>query len=197
MSYREKAAHVLNGAEDSLRRLLEQALLDKEYKEIAAIAPLADAVTGLLRSIQQPGTESSVAPLGRALKGERPDRTTRAQDYAGYPRFEREDDRLVKIGWSKKEAQAYEQRAPRDVVFLMGKLLSRDNITNPFSMDELMERMSKEADDEVPSYQAYLALAWFRSIDVVERRGKNRYIVQNGHLTNSELRRLWDSLPTR
>jgi hypothetical protein len=196
MSYREKAAHVLNGAEDSLRRLLEQALLDKEYKEVAAIAPLADAVTDLLHSIQQSGTESSVASLGRALRGEPPDRTTRAQDHDGYPRFEREDDRLVKIGWSKKEAQAYEQRAPRDVVFLMGKLLSRDHITNPFSMDELMERMSKEA-DEVPSYQAYLALAWFRSIDVVERRGKNRYIVQNGYLTNSELRRLWDSLPTR
>jgi len=48
---------------------------------------------------------------------------------------------------------------------------------------------------EIPSYQAYVALAWFRALGAVEERGRDGFAVVNGGLTPERLEQAWRELP--
>jgi hypothetical protein len=103
----------------------------------------------------------------------------------------------VKIGWSKRDERVYEHRAPREVVFLVSTAIStKVKPKAVFTMDQILP-VNDEAGAEVPSYQAYLALAWLRSLGLVQRKGKEGYALANGALDNSKLQRLWNSVPGR
>jgi len=65
-----------------------------------------------------------------------------------------------------------------------------------FTMDQILP-VNDSAVTEVPSYQAYLALAWLRSLGLVQRKGKEGYALTNGALDNAKLQRLWNSVPDR
>ena len=65
-------------------------------------------------------------------------------------------------------------------------------IETPFLMDELMPFKMRDG-EEIPSYQAYLALAWFRSLGVVESRGKDGYAVTVPDL-QSRVEQAWNDL---
>ena len=103
----------------------------------------------------------------------------------------------MKIGWSKRDERVYEHRAPRDIVFLVGVAISTKVKPKAiFTMDQVLPVQNGDG-NEVPSYQAYLALAWLRSIGLVQRHGKEGYALTNGTLDNTRLRRLWNSIPDR
>ena len=57
--------------------------------------------------------------------------------------------------------------------------------------------LRKKDGSETPSYQAYLVLAWLRSLGIVERTTEGRFAVSDVALDNKMLARLWDSIPKR
>jgi hypothetical protein len=121
----------------------------------------------------------------------------RRQKPEDFPRFERDGDKLVKIGWSKRDERVYEHRAPRDIVFLVSTAIStRVKPKAVFTMEQILP-VNDGSGTEVPSYQAYLALAWLRSLGLVQRKGKEGYALANGALDNAKLQRLWSSVPDR
>lgn len=207
MSFLQDAQKILHDTESSLRQLIERALSAQRYSEVAAVARIADAIAQL-----RPGGTDAAEPAGSSLdsvstklesdghlltqatiKASR-GRKSRAADF---PRFERDGEKLVKIGWSKRDERVYEHRAPRDIVFVVGVTIStKVKPKSVFTMDQVLPVSDGDGND-VPSYQAYLALAWLRSIGVVHRRGKEGYALTDGALDAVKLQRLWNSIPER
>jgi hypothetical protein len=203
----EQAALILQQTERSLRSLIETALSEQRYSEVAAIATIVDAVAKLQgqqtaddKATEKPGM-TNVA-LSR-VHGNRPKAATatgrerRAAKAAEYPRFERDGDKLVKLGWSKRDERIYEHRAPREVVFLVSTAISgKVKPKTVFTMDHVLP-IKDARGQEVPSYQAYLALGWLRSLGIINRKGKEGYTLTNGTLDGPTLQRLWTSIPEK
>lgn len=208
MNHLQDAHKILEDTELSLRGLIERALSAQHYADVAVIARIADAVAHLRRGEKESSATTPAASVGISNRDEsaaegaartptKPGRGRRASKAAEFPRFERDGDKLVKIGWSKRDERVYEHRAPREIVFLVTTAISTKGRPKAiFTMDQVLP-VNDNAGNEVPSYQAYLALAWLRSIGVVQRRGKDGYALTNGALETSQLQRLWKSVPDR
>ena len=63
-------------------------------------------------------------------------------------------------------------------------------------MDRVLP-LTDDSGNEIPSYQAYVSLAWLRSIGTVKRLGKEGYMLVNGALDMSALQRSWEAIPER
>lgn len=204
MQYAKEAHTILVRAEEGLQEVLQEALAKQCYGDIAQIAPLADSIASLLRSEHVAGAPGSRQQSNGRDK--RPDRkpvqrsvsrrnSPKPADH--YPRFERDGDKLVKVGWSKKNEEAYEHRAPKDAIMRFGEhLAEKFDAGAMFTMEELLPVPSANG-GEVPSYQAYLALAWLRDRGAIRRKGRDGYTYSERAIDETGLEELWATLPDR
>ena len=175
---------------------------------MAEVARLAEGLATLLRvddgrdtpQRSAPGSTGSPGDPGSAARGEAPTRARSVRKRVkkrSYPRFERDGDRLVKLGWSKKEKSEYEQKAPRSAVLAFGRHLANNCGKGEVFVMESMLPVANETGDEFPSYQAYLTLAWLRHIGAVEKKGRDGYVLRDGSLAEGGLGKLWDQLESQ
>lgn len=212
MPQRTRALKVISKAEAELRLLIETAARSGDYREVRSLAKLAEALAGL-RGPEDPagtvsagrGAEPSNARGPRQSPTARRRRVTRRAslaaarnrsanetevEAAGYPRFVRDDEKLVKIGWSDRDQSTYEHRAPiESVLSVVARIGSLGADGRPFRMDEVLPLNGSAG--EVPSYQAYLALAWLRSHNLVDRAGKTTYLVTSSDDLLARARHVW------
>jgi hypothetical protein len=183
-----QAQEAVRSAERQLKALLEQALREKRYGELGSISPIAEAIALIVSGFTEADHVAQESPppsevLSRA-----------SSKKVTYPYFRRDGDKLVKVGWSKKDRQSYEHRAPRETVFQLAAVLSAQVAPgSAFKMEEFLPlRVGKEK--ELPTYQTYLALAWFRSLGIVEELGKLGYRFKKGALDEKKVEKLWADL---
>lgn len=196
----DTARALVQAAENQIQELIESAVSQRRYADVVVLAPIAEGLLALIRtqsgtgeieftnrSATRPQPKSRTDDLGQGV-GRLPSETH------SYPRFERQNDRLVKIAWSKKDRREYEHRAPADTIFTIARQFERDAKPGaPFLMDQVMPFKNGDG-AEIPSYQAYLALAWFRLLGLVETRGKDGYAVGVENLY-SHVERAWSDMP--
>jgi hypothetical protein len=208
----ERAAAVLSEAESALRRLMADGLESQMYAVVARIAGLTEQVaqlrgdlTGFDDPVQGPapaksngGRRAASSPSGLAASHSgRHSSSPLTTERAKYPRFERDGDKLVKIGWSDRDQRIYEHRAPKAVVVGVCEALSRRSARGRrFKMEEVLPELN-DLKESVPSYQGYLTLAWLRSEGVIDRDGKDGYRVKSGSLSVERIEELWESLSER
>lgn len=195
------ALEILVKAQADLRELIQQALAEGRYGEVAEIARLADGVARLVSRdyatdvIVEPQSSiprQAVAGPGSAAH-QRRGRLSRT-----FPRFEREGDKLVKIAWSKKDRAEYEHKAPRQVIdMLIEAIKSRKGVGAKFEAPDVLPLKEPRTRKEVPSYQSYLALAWLRREGVVAKYGRDGYSLKPTAATPEHLAELWEALPSR
>ena len=196
----QNAKRVLVEAEGSLRQLIEQGLREQRYGDVAEVAALAEGLSRLLQSHSVPdGMRPETAMVSSAPPAGQPTGRSRGKVGKGdYPRFEREGDKLIKIGWSKKNKSAYEHRAPREAVISFARHLAGSvSEGKRFAVEALMPVADVSNGGEIPAYQVYLTLAWLRSNGVVQKKGRDGYVLRRGALADGALDVLWTSLPER
>jgi hypothetical protein len=185
-----------------VRSLLELALREQQYGELAALGSLADGLSSLLQRIS-PGrvdvddllreaTDLDADLSPDVLLSQRRLAKKGGRRVVRYPRFERNGRRLVKVGWSKRDSTEYEHKAPRAAVNAVVKALA-EITKGQFTMDEVLP-IRDDAGSDVPSYQAYLVVGWLRSIGAVERIGNDGYKVRRDLLTPAAIERVWADL---
>ena len=113
-----------------------------------------------------------------------------------YPMFEREGDRLVKVGWSKKKRAEYEHRASKEVVAcFVQHLATHVREAELFDMEGLLP-IPDSGGGEVPDYQAYLTLRWLQEVGAVEKKGRDGYVLSIPELA-TKLEQFWSAIPVR
>ena len=203
MSTIQAARTLLRQAESSLRQLIEAALKDQRYGDVAEMAALADGLSRLVDPTStRPAPEERLASVPAASRSQaassapRRAKSTRkaSTKRTGYPRFVREGDRLVKIGWSKKNKSEYEHRVPRSAVdAFLGKLTSAVKPGRVFEVEGLLP-VTDQAGEEVPAYQVYVTLAWLREIGVIAKKGRDGYVIEDAAATKSGAQDRWQEL---
>lgn len=199
-----QAAHdFIDAAEKQLRELIARAAADGDY---VVISQLVEAAEGLRRTTKLlAGAEASRGQPGSVPQGVEPvteppapgaapiepvKRTTKE-----YPRFERQGERLIKVGWSKKERAEYEHRTEKEVALAVSLYLAETPKDQVFRMDDLLP--IEIENDEVPLYQAYLVLAWLRDRGLINKQGKDGYQWRVGDFDEPAFEAAWGSTPRR
>jgi hypothetical protein len=220
-----EATAALRLAEQQLRSIIVKAAESGDYDHLSLIAGWAKMLgatmsgrlgTGAERiqpeaipastagngvSLPRPAPVSDRAPstVTRKAKGGRRKKVRRSKAAKSeYPKFVREGDLLVKIGWSKSESKTYEHKAPRGVLqALVQALIHVGSGGERFTVDGMLPLKDTTSGSEIPDYQAYLTLAWLRNVDLVTQHGRQGYSLPQGKYLERECERLWDQLITR
>jgi len=204
MSILEDARKVLAEAEQSLKSLIEKGIKEQAYTDVARIANLAAGLSRLtsppasLPAAEQRGARQKQGLTGEARRSVDNKKTSRAEARLRYPRFERDGERLIKIGWSKKSREAYEHRAGKETLLAFARhLTQRVPVGSLFSVEEILPVIDGTTGAELPAYQVYLGVAWLRGAGILEKKGRDGYILRDGDLDDEGFGRLWDSVPAR
>jgi hypothetical protein len=148
-------------------------------------------------------------PAGTGVAGQRVASTQRRKGVARggkraasrpseYPKFLRDGENLVKIGWSKKDRSPYEHRAPKRVLdLLVDSLLGAGRDGRRFTTEDILPLHEPEEGAEVPSYQAYLCLAWLRSEKKIEQHGRQGYSLPDPEDLPALVGKCWDGMRRR
>ncbi len=182
MGATERIHEILSETSASLTSLIKTAVQDGRFGDVAEIAAVAESIERLKKggnvATRNPAKRrnadaASTSPIRRS-------RSSSKRLARKYPRFERDDDKLVKVGWSKKNRATYEHRAPiRSVYDFVRQLSNVVDTGSLFRIENLMPVIEADTGDEIPAYQVYLALAWLRDIHVVKKKGRDGYVLDS------------------
>jgi hypothetical protein len=186
MSALIEAMELLRTTEKELRALIDKALQGGQYGEVAQVASLAERLKALTHS---PPSHTTAPSRVRKV------RVKIKQPKAGeYPKFFRDSDKLVKLGWSRKKASEYEHRAPLRVAeLLLSSIRKKVSDGESFAATDVLPLGS--ASEHIPEFQGYVALRWFFTEGLVTKLGRDRYSLSTKRLGTEGLAGLWGRLP--
>ncbi len=172
---RTTATGILDQVEKNLRGLLREAVDGAPYEDILWLTRLAEQVHRLIPAPRRP---EAAADAGRP--GGTPRVAARASAGArrasGYPKFEVRGNLLVKTGWSKKKRKEYVHKAPLAVLDAVRARIADVAKDKPtFTMEDVLPVPNPDGNGEVPSYQAYLCLAYLVNDLSVAKAGNDGY----------------------
>lgn len=169
MSLYPRALDVVRDCESRLRALISEAAASGELEQLKAVADLAMALRQLVPEVPAPLSQQKAATNAPVS----PPPKQRSKSHT-YPRFEVEADRLIKVGWSKRERSEYEHKVPKPVAQAAFSAFLRTVGSEPFRMEDLFPLLLVEG-KMIPSYQSYLVLSWLRNMELIEKVGKDSY----------------------
>ena len=198
MSRINSGKQILRDAEQAIQRLLAAAAIDGDYCSLPPLMEWAHQIAVLAGKEDESATPAAPSPskaiqrLGRSRR-QRP----KKRKSTGYPRFIRDEDCLVKIGWSKSDSSEYEHKAAKDAVEAVVSSLSRAGRRGKrFSMEALLP-FKKPDESPLPDYQSYLILAWLRASGLVVQHGRLGYTIPSDILLPEAVKDCWLRLAER
>jgi hypothetical protein len=168
MRYTDRALLILNEAEARLRKLVSEAAStpSRAQSRGGTTAKTSKAVEHLSRKPSEP-----------------------------YPRFYKDGDRLVRVAWSKREKAEYEHKAPYRVLSALGAAVVEAGVDGRvFPMEELLPIRTEDG-SEVPSYQAYVALALLKQVGLIDQHGRQGYSIPRPKDLLTAVEAVWRNLP--
>lgn len=215
MDLDRQANEIIEEAEKKLATLASEAAARREYGRASTFLAMAQRVADAGRS----NGSATVAPISPPDSGgagfqvttgtkrtpssvvspasERLQSPVRKHDGTSYPRFKRENDTLVKIGWSKSDRATYEHRSPRDILTRLVTAVKRFSSGGErFTTEDLMP-LHDDQGAELPSYQSYLCLAWMVVAGILEKHGRQGYTVKVAGDLDAAVEAAWQELPRR
>ena len=173
-----------------------QAARSGDYDLLGRLTRWARTVGELVREAANAEPSNPDPGVSRLEPASRPTRRKPRGTNSAYPKFVRRKDQLIKIGWSKKSKREYQHKSPQSVTACVCDALIRIAAASKlFSTEELFPVFAPD-DTEIPSYQAYLCLAWLRHEGLVTKEGRQGYAVPDPkNLVNSAVEPRWLALP--
>jgi len=184
-----KALAVLREAEAKLCDLVPEALAKRRYEHAGQLMELAR----MLSDARSPEMNHDVGKRARArasgtqagpTRSRKPrpaSRTRQANRNAkgkgsAHPKFFREGNALLKLGWSRKSRSEYEHRAPRDAAFAVAKRVAEvASRKSWFTVEDLGDVRIAQGEEPISGCQVYLCVAWFRRAGLVVQHGRRGY----------------------
>lgn len=208
------ASKILRQCEQTLQTILQQAVQCSNYDLLQQVAywarcvgDLADEAEALALESTESISGESDASIRSLIDRSRPATSrnievprsaskiaSKPRKNHAYPKFARRGDQLIKIGWSKKEKKEYQHKSPKHIAELLrDALFSSSEDSEVLSTDDLFPLYEQDG-SEVPSYQSYVCLAWFKSEGLVVQEGRQGYQVPSKENLADSLATRWQSL---
>lgn len=188
---------------------MAEAISRGEYRELPMLARMAEQMSQMAQKLPPTShlstTSRAVLEVSHRSKTKRTSMKARTRrtiaakptNAGGYPRFRREGNLLVKIGWSKSSKAEYLHRAPRTVVLaLVNTIFTSGHQRLMFTMDSLLPLTDPSDSTTVPDYQVYIALAWLRQEGVIRQHGREGYTLLVADNIDDLLEKRWNALPS-
>lgn len=196
------AVRLLESCEKNLRELVSKAAARGDYAAVIRITSWAKVVRDLAEDAKgEPGADSDysnrASSQGSAVqpKSSGSSAKLRSPKPPGYPKFYRNGDELIKLGWSKRDRAEYQHKAsPGVLTSLVSKLSAIGASGRIFSAENIMPLTNSEG-SQVPDYQAYLCLAWLRTEGLVQQHGRQGYTLANGENMSAAVNARRQALP--
>ncbi len=198
----DRCRKALLGAENATRKLVAEAAEAGDYDAVSRLTVIARHLADLAAQAQGgepaiPADTSSWKVSTPAAKGLK-QKKRKKRKKSGYPKFVRQGDELVKIGWSKKQKSEYRHKALKRVVFLVADALARATANSRMVTSEGFFPLEDPGDAaDVPTYQAYVALAWLVHEGLAEKHGRQGYTCLDSGALVSNAEERWGSLSAR
>lgn len=204
MASRDQMLIILRTAEEALAELAAEAGKRRMYTDAAALLEAARRVQQIGESTFLKSGDNADAAPGNTVSGPVPVATRGTPAIArklrkpDYPKFFREGDTLVKVGWSKSERDEYEHKSPKRVVdALIAQLVRVAEPGRRFVMDKVLPLRDPDSGAELPTYQPYLALAFLRHAGLVEQHGRSGYSIPKPRTLVDDAAGAWGGVTVR
>ena len=202
----ERSYKLLEATERALASLAHEAGEARDYDQAARLIELARDVQQLavqygsqraLPSSASSNAQGSVSMADRIV-AKQPDVNRKRGRLGQYPKFLRDGDALVKIGWSKSAKNEYEHKSPKRVLTaLVTAIMKAGSNGKRFAMESLIPLKDASDGSLLPDYQTYVCLAWLRSLGLVMQHGRQGYSLPKGTPIEQAAERAWTSLAAR
>ena len=183
-AFMKQALGILRDAEVKLCGLIPKALAGHRDEEASRLMELARILADARSSRAGSGSAEragAATPAGvDTSRGPRPARKQRAKarkrKASPYPKFLREENALLKLGWSRKGRSEYEHRAPREAVLAVTeRVVEVASSRSRFTVEDLGDVRIAQGDEPISGCQVYLCIAWFRRTGLVVQHGRRGY----------------------
>jgi len=201
MTIGRRAAKILEQAEADLRRLVTEATAKGDYATVMQVASLAQSVAGLVKAAAGGATRGANDVQLEESLAERPKEksaavASRRDPRKAYPRFFRQGDQLVKVGWSKREKKEYQHRAPLMVLSALASALTKIGADGRvFSTDRVVPLKDFVDNTDIPTYQVYVCLALLRQVGLIDQHGRRGYSIPEVKEFAQTVESAWSQLP--
>lgn len=206
----QTAIAIMRQCEKELQLLLQQVSQTGDYELLRNVARWAQGVANLADEAQSvaSGTkilEHGVSSIPRSQNRKQPiskqnkiiltakKKKPKKRKGMDYPKFARRGDLLIKIGWSKKEKKEYQHKAPKYVIEALCEALVQTKDLNVFSTDDIFP-LNENDGSEIPNYQSYLCLAWFKAEEIIVQEGRQGYLVPDRKNIHESIQLRWKEL---
>lgn len=200
MDRRNAVAAILRKAEASVQAVVKEATDAGAYDEVIELTNIAKSLAEI--SSMRPGrsmpdtAKAATTQESGVVRGRKSERKGKGRlSGGGYPKFFRRRDDLVKVGWSKKNNSEYEHSAPRRIVTVVIQSLIEAGGDQSLVATERFLQQRTGSGDEIPTYQSYLSLAWLVSENLIQRNGRQGYMVTDAQTVDSKTEESWKQLP--
>ena len=219
METTKKTLEILREAEKALADCASAMAGERDYNRATAALALADEMKQLVQRAEQlllqPDCTAGVPPAPLRSAGVSPasvgssvescspsplvgEGRVRGRKSRDYPKFFREGDSLVKVGWSKREKGEYEHKSPKAVLSILAAALAKaGERKRRFTMDDILPLKNPADGSELPDYQVYVCLAWLRHAGLVTQHGRKGYSIPKGGDLVPGVEKQWQKVPQR
>jgi hypothetical protein len=174
---------ILQHAEQELREVIADAAKNGDYDAVDLARDVAARIKAMLPLVVrraapgQNGKPSSPA-LHTTGVGAPAFPRSRTGKKGAYPRFLVRKGLLWKYGWSKSDKKEYIHKVPKDVFeqTIAAIATLTQNGVSPLAADQIVQQIEL-AGHAIPVYQVYVSLAFLRDRDVIQRNGRDGYVV--------------------
>lgn len=198
----QRTEHLLADTERALVGFANEAGAARDYELAASLIELARKI----KHLGEQFTSGASRPMGgtysddetadvHSLTG-RNTATRRRNKLGQYPRFVREGESLIKIGWSKSDKAEYEHKSPKRVLALLCEGLTGAN-GKRITMEKVLPLKDPVSGSAFPDYQIYVCLAWLKSAGLVIQHGRQGYSLPKRTELKTSVETHWANLPTR
>lgn len=183
-----KALKILAKSEADLRALVASAADTGDYDAVLRITEWAKQLSAMS------GSEAKWSDVNRGAAPPTAKRSVNAQ--AAYPRFSKRGDQLVKTGWSKREKTEYQHKTPRQVAGVLARAVAEVGKDGRiFQVANLLPLTNSADGSEIPDYQVYLVIAWWRTVGLLDQHGRQGYSLPKPSRLLESVESAWAELP--
>jgi len=180
-TFMKQALDVLRDAEVKLCGLIPKALAGHRDEDAGRLMELARLLADARCLRAKSGSADADTSRDPQPERKRHAKARKKRKASPYPKFFREGNALLKLGWSRKSRSEYEHRASRDAVMAVADRvaevasLNRTGTASRFTVEDLGDVRMAEADEPISGCQVYLCIAWFRRAGLIIQHGRRGY----------------------